>query len=60
MVEARVLAAWLRETDRPPLPPGDLVSWAVLTEGTLLQGAAWSGPGNGRGIGRDASRGDFG
>jgi hypothetical protein len=43
MVDARVLAAWLRETERPPLPPGDAVSWAVLTEGTLLDGSDWPG-----------------
>lgn len=43
MVDARVLAALLRETDRPPLPPGSLLSWGVLTERTLLEGCPWPG-----------------
>ncbi len=45
MVDMRILAAWLRETDRPPLPAGDPVAWRVLTDGTLLQGTRWLGYG---------------
>jgi hypothetical protein len=43
VVHERLLAKWLRETDRPPLRAGDPVSWGVLTEGTLLDGTRWPG-----------------
>ena len=40
-MDSRHVARWLRETDRPPLPAGDPVSWSVLTEGTVLEGIGW-------------------
>lgn len=43
MVSARVLSAWLRETERPPLAPGDPIAWGVLTKGTMLEGSEWPG-----------------
>ncbi|HEX3349926.1 MAG TPA: AsnC family protein [Acetobacteraceae bacterium] len=27
--------------DRPPLPPGDPVTWGAITDGTLLEGATY-------------------
>ncbi len=33
-----------RPTDRPPLPPGHPVAWAVLTEHTALAGCAYPYP----------------
>jgi hypothetical protein len=31
-------------TDRPPLPPGHPIAWAVLTEHTSLAGCAYPYP----------------
>ncbi len=32
------------ERDRPPLPSGHPTAWAVLNEGTILQGTAYPLP----------------
>ena len=37
-------AAVAGESGRPPLPPGDAVSWGAITAGTVLEGVAYPLP----------------
>lgn len=34
----------LDDPDRPPLPPGHPLAWAILTRGTVLEGTAYPAP----------------
>ena len=43
-VEPAAPATAPRTTDRPPLPPGHPVAWALLVEGTCLEGTPYPHP----------------